>query len=612
MGKATAKYYGQTLSGVDLFAVAAIEGFRPEDVFANLTATRPPAPSVFAFRIRAAVFGHNAPPWLALPDSQRVGGAWKGREDSWADGTLNPYGSENKNSPVVYLDQAYPGITSGSLAVLKAGTQAVAYDVQDAYETSRADFAISAKITRITLNVADGLADFGIRETTVMAQSEELPLARLPNLAPVADLEIDLEGWVEDLFVGQLLIVSGELDGMRGVRAAEVVTITGVKHSLESEGYTTIGVTRLANSYVRQTVTIYGNVAPATHGQTVEELLGSGDASQPNQEFVLRQPPLTYVASSTPSGAASTLEVRVNDVRWHEVPTLYGRKGSDRVFVTRINDAGTTTLTFGDNNHGARLPTGRNNVRATYRRGIGLDGLMRAGQLSLLLSRPPEVKAVVNPVAAEGADDRETLADARENAPLTVMTLDRTVSLRDYEDFARAFTGVAKAQAVWAWNGRARRIIVTVAGPGGADIALDGDTHRNLLLALSSSGDPFARVHLVSYRRAFFRVRAKVKVNVDFVRANVLRAVEDALRARFAFAARAFGQPVVASEVVAVMQSVPGVVAVDMDALHRTDAQPVPRAIVSASGSSIAGDGSVLAAELLTLAPDPLTLDLMP
>ena len=56
--------------------------------------------------------------------------------------------------------------------------------------------------------------------------------------------------------------------------------------------------------------------------------------------------------------------------------------------------------------------------------------------------------------------------DARRNAPLTVLTLDRAVSLQDYEDFSRTFAGIAKAQAVWVWNGRKRAVFITVAGAG--------------------------------------------------------------------------------------------------------------------------------------------------
>ena len=74
---------------------------------------------------------------------------------------------------------------------------------------------------------------------------------------------------------------------------------------------------------------------------------------------------------------------------------------------------------------------------------------MKAGQLSMLLTRPLGVKGAINPMDAEGAADREALDDARQNVPLTVLTLDRAVSLKDYEDFSRGFSGIAKALATW-------------------------------------------------------------------------------------------------------------------------------------------------------------------
>ena len=78
----------------------------------------------------------------------------------------------------------------------------------------------------------------------------------------------------------------------------------------------------LKYAYDPETVVIYGNVVMATHGETLIEVMGSGDGSIPNQSFILKKPPLTYVPAPTASGAKSTLEVRVDDVLWSEVDTL--------------------------------------------------------------------------------------------------------------------------------------------------------------------------------------------------------------------------------------------------------------------------------------------------
>jgi hypothetical protein len=366
--------------------------------------------------------------------------------------------------------------------------------------------------------------------------------------------------------------------------------------------------TPLVNAYDRWSFEVLGNVAEATHGASVGEILGSGNAAERFQQFTLKQAPLTYVSSASPSGADSTLEVRVSDVLWREVPALYGRGPRERIYTARLRDDGKAVIEFGDGRAGARLPSGQDNVRANYRKGIGTGGLVDAGQLSMLLSRPLGVKGVVNLEPASGAADPASLDDARLDAPIGVLTLDRAVSLRDYEDFARGFAGVAKALATWSWDGQSRRIVVTVAGANGAVIPPDSMLHDRLLAALGAAGDPFVAVDVKSYRRAYFQMALRVKVG-DRLADKVLADVEAALRNAFSFAARGFGQTVTMSEVIAVAQAVPDVVAVDLDRLYRT-APPADAPILNprlpAALPSLDPTGETLGAELLTLTPGPL------
>ncbi|MDF2775938.1 MAG: hypothetical protein K0S86_5439, partial [Geminicoccaceae bacterium] len=354
-------------------------------------------------------------------------------------------------------------------------------------------------------------------------------------------------------------------------------------------------------------LTIAGNVALATHGETVQEVLGGGNASRAYQQFTLRQPPVTYVRDrQAASGVRSTLAVRVNDLLWTEVPSFYGRAADERVYVTRLNDEGKTVVQFGDGIHGARVPTGQENVRATYRKGTGVAGNVRTGQLSTLLTRPLGLKGGANPQAATGGDDPEPRDAARENAPLTTLTLERVVSLRDYQDFARAYAGIAKALATWSWDGQRRGVLITVAGPGGAPV--QPDVIELLLGATRLAGDPFVPLRVLTYRAARFNVAYKVKTDPRYEQGAVHEATVDSLRARFAFETRQFGQPVVLSDVIATIQAVPGVIAVDVDALARTDGiggtglENVLPAALPQAGSLTASH----AAELLILAPDPV------
>lgn len=61
------------------------------------------------------------------------------------------------------------------------------------------------------------------------------------------------------------------------------------------------------------------------------------------------------------------VELEVNGEVWRRVRTFDGIGADDRVYVARTNEDGTTTLIFGDGEHGARLPTGTDKITSTYR-----------------------------------------------------------------------------------------------------------------------------------------------------------------------------------------------------------------------------------------------------
>jgi predicted phage baseplate assembly protein len=407
---------------------------------------------------------------------------------------------------------------------------------------------------------------------------------------------------------GQKVVLTGERDDLKGIPASELLTI---KEVVIEQGFTVLTFEApLAYRYARKTVTISANVALATHGESVQEVLGGGDSNQPFQRFVLRQPPLTYVSASTPSGAQTTLEIRVNDVLWHEVPSFFDHQPEERIYITPLDDDGKTTVIFGDGTTGARLPTGQENVKAKYRKGIGLGGLVKANQLTQLMTRPLGVKGVTDPLAPDGAADPERLEDARRNAPLTVLTLGRVVSLKDYEDFARAFSGIDKALATWTWYGEKRGVFVTVAGSKGAEVKDDSELHKNLVSAMQQFGDPLVQLLVKSYQPRLFRLSMRVKPAPDFLPEIVLAAVELKLRETYSFDARLFGQPVHLSEIIGVTQNVRGVVAVEVSAFYRSD-QAIERKIRIAAAFPIQGDDVVFPAELLTLDPRPLELEVM-
>jgi len=580
-----------------------------------------PAPvSVYAMGIDASIFGHNAVDWNTIPSTlqdtstgytviarrgtvpRRAG--WPGYPD-WESYTLRTI--PIPGLPGVDLDSVYPVIT-GDQVVLQDGDSVSYATVSAAQVLSRSGYLMSAKLTSITLStVPQDPASFGLRTTRVLVQTAQLPVADVLLDDPVAAGPLWLDGAYLSLAVGQLVALTGVRADKQGETASEVVSIAGLALV---DGYTVVTLDpELTGSYVRSTVSIDANVAPATHGQTTTEILGSGDAAQSFQRFALKQPPLTYISAATPSGTASTLVVRVNGVAWTEVGWLYGSGPTDRVYTLLAGADGSTYVQFGDGRRtGARPQSGMNNIQATYRHGIGSAGLARAGQISTLLSRPLGLKAVTNSLPSSGAADPETIVQARPNAPISVKTIDRIVSLEDVGDFAAASAGIAKAAVSWVWDGSRYVACVTVAGAGGAAVAPGTAQYKGLLQAMRGASDGTLPVTLCSYVPVTFTVAATITPDPALAAADVLAAVKVALAAAFSFASRAFGQPVFASEVIATVQNVPGVIAMTLDGFNYSGAVSAAPLDALVAAAPTLGAHGLIGAHLVTLEPGPLPL----
>lgn len=322
--------------------------------------------------------------------------------------------------------------------------------------------------------------------------------------------------------------------------------------------------TPLLNCYDRTATSVNANVGPATAGRSVAELLGSGFAATPNQTFTLKQSPLTYVQAPTPGGSASTLTVTASGVAWTGVASLYGQAPAAQVYTT-LNLAGGTAMTeFGDGIEGATLPTGQSNIQATYRVGLGAAGNVGAGTITTLVDRPLGVGGVSNPVPATGGQDPQTVDGIRGNAPLSVLTLGRVVSITDYQNFAASFAGIAKACATWIAGGPYRGVFLTVAGAGGAALPPGNSTLANLVTALTRYGNPNVNVFAQTFYETTFRLSADIAYDPAYDASAVQATVRETLMQNYSFAARGFGEGVSGDEIAALIQNVPGVVAVNV------------------------------------------------
>jgi predicted phage baseplate assembly protein len=641
----------------------------------HMRPVQPPAPiepdeGVFSFRTHLGFFGNNAPAWASLPVNQRFGEkVWKDQNVlGWKAGAYNkdwdsggweiwkPYPNNNNNEQYykangssgadVYLERTVPEITPKSWVVLeeKSGNgqpDYIPYIVREVNEKTVTGFSLSSRVTGLALTQTDSnlLSNtdtdkkkrFSIRTTTAHVQSQRQILKELPIESPlqtnctnevrgqelIGIKEIMLDRLVLGLVSGQPVAIQGEQAGSysSGVIQREIAFLKEITHK---EGYTHLEFTApLQYRYIRQTVSLNANVVLATHGETMIEVLGSGDGAQANQTFKLKKLPLTHIAADTPSGAASSLEVRVNGIRWSPVSAFCKEPATAEVYTVRIEDDGTTGVIFGNGQQGARIPTGSENVTAVYRSGIGATGEVAADSISLLKQRPLGIRSVTNPRAPSGAEDPETLANARQNAPLTVYTLDRIVSLQDYESFARAFAGIGKAQAVSLWDGSIDRVHITIASASGQSLSPTDRAYTNLKSAIENQRD-ISRPFLVdSFLPQYFSLKARLRLNAHFEKDAVLEQVNHTLLTAFSFDQRQFGQGVSAAEVVTQMQQVRGVISVDLDEFHRVTDQSkrnklsLDSYLKSAVASWNYASRQSTGAELLLIDPNSIALEVI-
>lgn len=560
----------------------------------------------------------------------------------------------------VDLDTTHPQAVPGSWAVLTKGLLSRCYEVTAAVEEARTDFTLNAKVTRLSLRGPSVSSLFGasVRQTTVWVGSELLPLAAAPVVLPVQGDEVRLARAVPTLAAGRTVVVRGPrprvqvAEGVRGLalsapgRASaglhpgDVLEVVGpvTRNADGSVTWTTTGGTvtaapaalvrvppaedapvssetavvagptpdtpevdvlrltaPLTGCYDPESVRVLANVATATHGETRAQVLGSGDAASAYQRFELAQAPLTYVSQAT-GAVRSTLQVRVDGRLWTEVPRLLGTGPGDEVFTTHQDDEGTVTVLFGDGRTGARLPTGSNNVTATYRVGTGLAGRVAADQLTMPMTRPLGLRSVTNPLPSGLAADPEAPDEVRAHVPRTALALERVVSLRDVEDFARAVPGIGKADALWLWDGRHRVVHLTVAGSGGQ--VVDPQAVTDLRTALLAAGDARLPLQVDVADVVPVHVSATVVVDPAHQAPTVLDGVTRSVSAALSVDARALGQPLTGGDIILAAHAVPGVVAVNVT---------LPAADVRSARAHVVA-GTARPAQLVVLAPGGLTV----
>jgi Baseplate J-like protein len=455
----------------------------------------------------------------------------------------------------IELDKSYDRLTPGSVVVISDG------EYQEAYWLAAVAIN-SAGNTVLTLSRKLSV-DFKIATAVVYGPFQNsMRVAgynRAESTTAIGLSKIVLSGTVSAFKPGEYIVISDGTNA-EGVRISDVA-IEGGNTSLDLES-------ALLNSYGLADAQVYGNVAPVTHGRTVtENSLGSGDQSQSNQTFTLHQSPTTFVHDPLGGrGIANTLQVFVGDERWMEVESLADSGPDDHVYSTSIDQNGLMSFTTGDGRHGAKLPTGTNNISVIYRIGLGSNGNVDANAITVMPAPLPFLQSTQNLIAAAGGADAESSDRTRASAPVTIRTLDRGVSVSDYSDLALSFAGIAKARADLQRFGGQPVLQLTVASVGGRPLTLP--LRAALSAFLEDRRSPHVQLLIQDFQPVPIHLSLEVHILPSFLQTGVKLQLFDVFGSGttsggrsgyFNFDRQQLGQSLYLSDIYALVETVPGV-----------------------------------------------------
>jgi len=309
--------------------------------------------------------------------------------------------------------------------------------------------------------------------------------------------------------------------------------------------------------------------------------------------------PLVWYADPQADGrmAPEVELVRHGDGRWDWAPSLVGEETADpedKVFtledgvyrrvvgferfgelVVHVDYASGEgcTIRFGDGEFGKAPPEGAV-FTVRYRLGNGSRMNVAADTLRLLPTPVPGVTAVTNPLAASGGRDPESLQQVRTNAPQAFRAVTyRAVQPADHAEIAERLAWVQKAGAVTRWTGSWPTIFVT---PDPRDeVGLSKAHRRELEQAMDRVRQAGREVKVMDPRYADIDLEIRLCVAPNAYRGEVKAAALEAL-----FGERGdegffdpdnftFGSPLSRADLIAVLQAVPGVRAVEAMRVRR-------------------------------------------
>lgn len=319
--------------------------------------------------------------------------------------------------------------------------------------------------------------------------------------------------------------------------------------------------------------TVNGSVTvKATQGTTVSnEIIGTSDGSS-SQTFRLSKTPVIN----------NSIQITINGVTYTKVSYLIDYNTNDPVYSTYTDAQNITYIIFGDNISG-RIPPSNAQIYATYRVGGGTKGNVSSNLIKYVLTNATPGLTVNNQDisvtgdgAATGGGDAESTDSIRVNAPKSIRTLNRAVSLKDYSSLAVQVSGVAKAIST---ADVYTSVTIYFAPFGDSGLQIDGVTpstvfntlSANILSYLSDKAPANTSVTFQPPKYVGVDIITEITVQPQYKQSLVSSNVNLAIEALLAFDNVSFEDRITLQDVMTIIGAVEGVAYCKINLLCRTD-----------------------------------------
>ena len=319
-----------------------------------------------------------------------------------------------------------------------------------------------------------------------------------------------------------------------------------------------------ASVFTRNNTLIYGNVVSASHGETQpQQILGNGDASQTQQKFKLQSDNISWISDPNfNTGVRADIMLIVGSRYWQQVENLSNSGGEDHHYQIKVDEDNKLSIHFGDGRHGRKLPTGIDNIRVIFREGTGETGNLAANALVKIARPDPLVDDFIAPLTATGGASKEAPEHMRENAPAALLTLNRAVSLSDFEHLARHHSMVWQARAFEKIPDRPAPVLieVVIVAAGGSPFTTNSEIAQLLKTFFLGHAIPNLPISVISYQPLVMQIKPSIMVDESaFDKDLVAKAVIQHLQTSLALKQRQLGQALFRSRIIALIEQVTGV-----------------------------------------------------